>query len=117
MLQKPGKAPAAMSQSWLQGFTLHSCPPPGLSGSQSFSFFQFRRLTAEIDVPITFFTFYSQELVDYYKSNTLGVSFPGLDTKLRYGVNEEQKGKGNLARLLGTSYPFTGRLLTYILFV
>jgi len=33
----------------------------------------------------------------------LGVSFPGLDTKLRYGVNEEQKGKGNLAHLLGST--------------
>ena len=66
---------------------------------------------------IAVFTFSSQELVDYYKSNTLGVSFPGLDTKLRYGVNEEQKGKGNLAHLLGTSYPFTGRLLAYILFI
>ena len=35
-----------------------------------------------------------QELVEYYKQNTLGVSFPGLDTKLRRGVNEEHKGKG-----------------------
>jgi len=35
-----------------------------------------------------------QELVDYYKLNTLGVSFPGLDTNLRQGVNEEPKIKG-----------------------
>ena len=66
---------------------------------------------------IAFFTFLSQELVEYYKSNTLGVSFPGLDTKLRYGVNEEQQGKGNLTHLLRTSYPFTFRLLAYILFI
>lgn len=38
--------------------------------------------------------FCHQELVEYYKQNTLGVSFPGLDTKLRRGVNEEHKGKG-----------------------
>lgn len=38
--------------------------------------------------------FCQQELVEYYKQNTLGVSFPGLDTKLRRGVNEEHKGKG-----------------------
>ncbi|KAL9988022.1 hypothetical protein ACROYT_G002419 [Oculina patagonica] len=49
-----------------------------------------------------------EELVEYYKANTLGVSFPGLDTKLRYGVNEEQKGKGGIgwAKAL---YPYSAR--------
>lgn len=48
-----------------------------------------------------------EELVDYYKANTLGVSFPGLDTKLRHGVHEEQKGKGvGWAKAM---YPYNAR--------
>ena len=37
---------------------------------------------------------HSQELVEYYKANTLGVSFPGLETSLRIGVNEQEEPKG-----------------------
>jgi len=53
-----------------------------------------------------------QELVEYYKQNTLGVSFPGLDTKLRHGVNEDQKGKGYLHLGVGWAkamYPYSAR--------
>ncbi|KAK3744557.1 hypothetical protein QZH41_003494 [Actinostola sp. cb2023] len=31
----------------------------------------------------------TEELVEYYRDNTLGVSFPGLDTTLRCGINEQ----------------------------
>ncbi|XP_074614930.1 proto-oncogene vav-like isoform X2 [Acropora palmata] len=48
-----------------------------------------------------------EELVDYYKLNTLGVSFPGLDTNLRQGVNEEPKIKGvGWAKAM---YPYNAR--------
>lgn len=49
-----------------------------------------------------------EELVEYYKNNTLRVSFPGLDTKLRHGVNEEQKSKDGIgwAKAL---YPYAAR--------
>ncbi|XP_068689749.1 proto-oncogene vav-like isoform X2 [Montipora foliosa] len=53
-----------------------------------------------------------QELVDYYKLNTLGVSFPGLDTNLRHGVNEEPKGKAYLLVGVGWAkamYPYSAR--------
>ncbi|XP_074614925.1 proto-oncogene vav-like isoform X1 [Acropora palmata] len=53
-----------------------------------------------------------EELVDYYKLNTLGVSFPGLDTNLRQGVNEEPKIKAYLLVGVGWAkamYPYNAR--------
>ncbi|XP_031563071.1 protein vav-like isoform X2 [Actinia tenebrosa] len=47
------------------------------------------------------------ELIQYYRDNTLGVSFPGLDTTLRCGINEELEQEGlGWAKAL---YPYTAR--------
>ncbi|XP_020906776.1 guanine nucleotide exchange factor VAV2 isoform X2 [Exaiptasia diaphana] len=47
------------------------------------------------------------ELVEYYRDNTLGVSFPGLDTTLRCGINEDMGEKGiGWAKAL---YPYAAR--------
>ncbi|XP_048587151.1 protein vav isoform X2 [Nematostella vectensis] len=64
---------------------------------------RFRNATKHIKIPYedgTFCLTQSKvfdsipELVAYYRENTLGVSFTGLDTTLRCGLNEDQDNRG-----------------------